>query len=281
METIKLSNGVEMPLLGYGVFQVPPQEAERCVSDALSVGYRLIDTAQAYFNEEGVGEAIVKSGIRREDIFLTTKVWISNAGEVKAKASIDESLRKLKTDYIDLLLIHQAYGDVFGTWRAMEKAYEEGKVRAIGVSNFQAARFFDFAHYVDVKPMVNQLQCNVMAQQNGIEPILDETQTRMMAWGPLGGQGAEGVVKSEVLTAIGSRYGKSAAQVALRWLIQRNIIAIPKSAHKERMQQNFNIFDFSLSAEEMQAIAALNQQDAGFINFQDTQFVKYLIETYG
>ena len=161
MQYTTLSNGIQMPLLGYGVFQVPPQEAERCVADALSVGYRLIDTAQAYFNEEGVGAAIAKSGIPREEIFLVTKVWISNSGEEKAAASIDESLRKLQTDYIDLLLIHQAYGDVFGTWRAMEKAYKEGKVRAIGVSNFQAARFFDFAHYVDIKPMVNQLQCKI------------------------------------------------------------------------------------------------------------------------
>ena len=162
MEKIKLSNGVEMPVLGYGVFLVPPQEAERCVTDALEVGYRLIDTAQAYYNEEGVGAAIAKSNVKREDIFLVTKVWISNAGEEKAAKSIDESLRKLQTEYIDLLLIHQAYGDVFGSWRAMEKAYRDGKVRAIGVSNFQAGRFFDFAHYVDVKPMVNQLQCNTL-----------------------------------------------------------------------------------------------------------------------
>ena len=281
METIKLSNGIEMPLLGYGVFLVPPQEAERCVSDALSVGYRLIDTAQAYANEEGVGAAIAKSGIQREDIFLVTKVWVSNAGEEKAAASIDESLRKLQTDYIDLLLIHQAYGDVFGSWRAMEKAYQAGKVHAIGVSNFQAARFFDFAHYVDVKPMVNQLQCNVMIQQAGIEPILKETDTKMMAWGPLGGQGVDGIVKSEVLAGIGQKYGKSAAQVALRWLTQRGIVAIPKSSHKERMAQNFDIFDFALTAEEMQQIAALNQHDTGTINFQDPQFVKYLIETYG
>ena len=281
METIKLSNGVEMPLLGYGVFLVPPQEAERCVSDALSVGYRLIDTAQAYQNEDGVGDAIVKSGIRREDIFLTTKVWISNAGEEKSAKSIDESLGKLQTDYIDLLLIHQAYGDVFGTWRAMEKAYEDGKVRAIGVSNFQAARFFDFAHYVDVKPMVNQLQCNVMIQQTGIEPILAETNTTMMAWGPLGGQGVEGIVKSEALGAIGHKYGKSAAQVGLRWLTQRGIVAIPKSSHKERMAQNFQIFDFALTEEEMAQIAKMNQQDTGTVNFQDPQFVKYLIETYG
>lgn len=177
--------------------------------NALSVGYRLIDTAQAYFNEGGVGDAIAESGIPREEIFLVTKVWISNNGEKKAAASIDESLRKLKTDYIDLLLIHQAYGDVFGTWRAMEKAYRDDKVRAIGVSNFQAGRFFDLAHYVDVKPMVNQLQCNVMVQQRGIEPILAEFNTKMMAWGPLGGQGVDGIVKNEKLAAIGSKYGKS------------------------------------------------------------------------
>lgn len=281
METIKLSNGVEMPLLGYGVFLVSPQECERCVTDALSAGYRLIDTAQAYQNEEGVGAAINKSGIRRDELFLTTKVWISNAGEEKAAKSIDESLRKLQTDYIDLLLIHQAYGDVFGSWRAMEKAYKAGKVRAIGVSNFQSARFFDFAHYVDVKPMINQLQCNALIQQHGIEPLLNEFDTRMMAWGPLGGQGVDGIVKNEMLAEIGNRYGKSAAQVALRWLTQRGIVAIPKSAHKERMEQNFNIFDFTLTHEEMEQIATLNQHDTGTINFSDVQFVKYLIETYG
>ena len=270
-----------MPLLGYGVFLVPPQEAERCVTDALEVGYRLIDTAQAYYNEEGVGAAIAKSDVKREDIFLVTKVWIANAGEEKAAQSIDESLRKLQTDYIDLLLIHQAYGDVFGSWRAMEKAYKDGKVRAIGVSNFQAARFFDFAHYVDVKPMVNQLQCNPMIHQTGIEPLLAETDTKMMAWGPLGGQGVDGIVKSELLAAIGQKYGKSAAQVALRWLTQRGIVAIPKSSHKERMAQNIDIFDFKLTSEEMAQIATMNQHDAGTVNFQDPQFVKYLIETYG
>ena len=281
METIKLSNGVEMPLLGYGVFKVAPQECEQCVSDALNVGYRLIDTAQAYFNEEGVGNAISKSGILRQDIFLVTKVWISNAGEERAAASIDESLRKLKTDYIDLLLIHQAYGDVFGSWRAMEKAYRAGKVRAIGVSNFQAGRFYDFAHYVDVKPMVNQLQCNPLVQQQGIEPILAEHDTKMIAWGPLGGEGAEGVVKNELLASIGEGYGKTAAQVALRWLTQRGIVAIPKSTHVERMRQNLNIFDFTLTDEEMKRISTLNSHDAGTVNFGDPQFVKFLIETYG
>ena len=280
-ETIQLSNGVEMPLLGYGVFLVPPAEAERCVSDALNVGYRMIDTAQAYYNEEGVGAAIRKSGIARQDLFLVTKVWISNNGEARAAASIDESLRKLQTDYIDLLLIHQAYGDVFGTWRAMEKAYKEGKVRAIGVSNFQEARFFDFAHYVDIKPMVNQLQCNALVQQQGIEPLLKKNDCRMMAWGPLGGQGVDGIVHSDLLANIGSRYGKSAAQVALRWLTQRGIVAIPKSTHPQRMEQKINIFDFSLTDAEMTQIATLNQHDTGTINFADMQFVKHLIETYG
>ena len=274
MEYIKLSNGVEMPLLGYGVFLVSPQECERCVSDALSVGYRLIDTAQAYFNEEGVGNAWRKSGLKREDLFLVTKVWISNAAEELADKSIDESLRKLQTEYIDLLLIHQAYGDVFGSWRAMEKAYKDGKVRAIGVSNFQGARFFDFAHYVDTKPMVNQLQCNAMIQQRDIEPTLNEFGTKMMAWGPLGGQ-------SELLGGIGAKYGKTASQVALRWLTQRGIVAIPKSSHKERMAQNLDIFDFSLTDDEMAQIATMNQHDTGVINFNDMQFVKHLIETYG
>ena len=281
MEYLKLSNGVEMPLLGYGVFLVSPDECERCVSEALSVGYRLIDTAQAYQNEEGVGNAWRKSGLKREDLFLVTKVWIAHAGEENAAQSIDESLRKLQTDYIDLLLIHQAYGDVFGSWRAMEKAYRDGKVRAIGVSNFQAGRFFDFAHYVDVKPMVNQLQCNTLIQQTGIESIHAEFGTKMMAWGPLGGQGVDGIVKSKVLADIGAKYGKSAAQVALRWLTQRGIVAIPKSTHRERMEQNLNVFDFTLSNDDMALIANLNQHDTGTINFGDPQFVKYLIENYG
>jgi len=281
MEYIKLYNGVQMPTLGYGVFLVSPDECERCVSDALSVGYRLIDTAQAYQNEEGVGNAWRKSGIKREDLFLVTKVWISNAGEEKAAKSIDESLRKLQTEYIDLLLIHQAYGDVFGTWRAMEKAYRAGKVRAIGVSNFQAGRFFDFAHYVDVKPMVNQLECNTLSQQTGIEPIHSEFGTKMMAWYPLGGQDTDSIVKSELLASIGAKYNKTAAQVALRWLTQRGIVAIPKSSHKERMAQNIGIFDFSLSDDDMAQIAKINQHDAGTTPFGDPQFVKNLIKNYG
>ncbi len=281
METIKLNNGVEMPLLGYGVFMVSPEECERCVLDAIRAGYRLIDTAQAYYNEEGVGSAVKKCGVPRSELFLTTKVWISNAGQQKAAASIDESLRKLQADYIDLLLIHQAYGDYYGTYRAMEEALKAGKVRAIGVSNFQAGRFVDLALHVDVKPAVNQLQCNVLTRQDGIRPCLDEFGTRMMAWGPLGGQGATGIMDNELLAQIGGRYGKTAAQVALRWLTQRGIIAIPKSTHVERMKQNIDILDFRLTEEEMRQIAGLNRHDTGTVNFNDPQFIKYLIETYG
>ncbi len=279
MQTVKLNNGVEMPLLGYGVFQVPPQEAERCVSDALEVGYRMIDTAQAYGNEEGVGEAIAKSGIPRHELFVVTKVWITNAGEEKAAKSIEASLRKLKTDYVDLLLIHQAYGDVFGSWRAMEKAYQDGKTRSIGVSNFQACRFYDFASSVTVKPAVNQLQCCVLAQQNGILPEMARFDTQMMAWGPIG-QGSQDLLTNPVLNQIGAQYGKSPAQVALRWLIQRGIVAIPKSTHKERMAENFDIFDFSLSDADMQSIATLNQSDTGFRDFADPNYLRRIIAMF-
>lgn len=273
---IKLNNGIEMPLLGYGLFQVPPEEAERCTRDALDVGYRLIDTAQAYGNEEGVGNAIRRSGLKREELFIVTKVWITNAGEEKAARSIEQSLRKLQTDYVDLLLIHQAYGDVFGSWRAMEAAYKAGKTRAIGVSNFQACRFYDFASVVDIKPAVNQLQCCVLCQQNGILPEMERYDTKMMAWGPLG-QGSDDLLKSPVLTEIGAQYGKSAAQVALRWLIQRGIVAIPKSMHKERMASNFDIFDFTLTETDMQRIAPLNQKDTGFRDFTDPNYLRRII----
>lgn len=214
MKEVRLNNGVMMPALGYGVYQVAPDECERCVSDALEAGYRMIDTAQAYFNEEGVGRAISSSSLPRNELFITTKVWISNAGEDKAARSIDESLRKLRTDYIDLLLIHQQYGDIYGTWRAMEKALGEGKVRAIGVSNFQKGRFVDFAMHVNVKPAMNQLQCNPTVQQHTIQPYLEEFGTRMTAWGPLGGQGSDAVLGNHVLQQIGS----PTARLPLRWL---------------------------------------------------------------
>jgi diketogulonate reductase-like aldo/keto reductase len=280
MEHITLSNGVEMPLLGYGVYLVSPEECERCVLDAISTGYRLIDTAQAYYNEEGVGAAIAKCGVPRDELFIVTKVWVTNAGEENAARSIDESLRKLQTYYIDLLLIHQPYGDVFGSWRAMERAYRDGKVRAVGVSNFQKGRFYDFAYHADVKPMVNQLQCNATIQQDGIQAVLGEFGTKMMAWGPLGGQGSDAIFSNETLKQIGLKYGKTASQVALRWLTRRGIVAIPKSTHKERMAENLDIFDFSLTDGDMAAIAKLNRHDEGTVDFGDPAFVKMLLDTY-
>ena len=280
MEHITFSNGVEMPLLGYGVYLVSPEECERCVLDAISTGYRLIDTAQAYYNEEGVGAAIAKCGVPRGELFVVTKVWVTNAGEENAARSIDESLRKLQTDYIDLLLVHQPYGDVFGSWRAMERAYRDGKVRAIGVSNFQKGRFYDFAYHADVKPMVNQLQCNATIQQDGIQAVLGEFGTKMMAWGPLGGQGSDAIFSNETLKQIGLKYGKTASQVALRWLTRRGIVAIPKSTHKERMAENLDIFDFSLTDGDMAAIAKLNRHDEGTVDFGDPAFVKMLLDTY-
>ncbi len=276
MQTIRLLNGIEMPVLGYGLFQVLPEDAERCTTEALEVGYRLIDTAQAYGNETGVGTAIAKSGIPRKDVFIVTKIWITNAGEERAAQSIDESLEKLQTNYIDLLLIHQAYGDVFGSWRAMEAAYRAGKVHAIGVSNFQACRFYDFARVVDIKPMVNQLQCCVLSQQREILPEMETYNTKMMAWGPLG-QGSDSLLKNPILTNIGKQYGKSAAQVALRWLTQQGIVAIPKTTHKERMTDNFDIFNFMLSNTDMQLIATLNQQDAGFRDFADPNYLRRIL----
>lgn len=280
MNTITLNNGVEMPQLGYGVFQVAPNECKRCVLEAIAAGYRMIDTAQAYFNEEGVGAAVQESGVPREQIFLTTKVWISNAGEEKAMASIDESLRKLRTDYIDLLLIHQAYGDYYGTYRAMEKALSAGKVRAIGVSNFQVGRFVDLAFHVEVPPSVNQLEAHVFSQQRGIESVLSNFGTKLMAWSPLG-QGRNGLFTHPTLAAIGARHGKSPAQVALRFLLQHGFIIIPKTTHPQRMRENADIFNFALSEQEMKELAQLNEKDTGNVNFDDPAFIRYLIETYG
>lgn len=268
--TIKLNNGVEMPLLGYGVFQVTPEECERCVSEALEVGYRSIDTAQAYFNEEQVGNAWTKSGIDRKKLFITTKVWESNAGEDKAARSIDESLRKLKTDYIDLLLIHQAFGDYYGTYRAMEKALKEGKVRAIGVSNFYGDRFLDLAEHVEIKPAVNQLECNVFMQQTRMREIMKPFGTELMAWGPLA-EGMNNFFKDPLLAEAGVKYGKSVAQVALRFLIQSGIIVIPKTVRKERMEENFNIFDFTLTDGDMEAIRSMDTGKNVIVDFQDPE----------
>ena len=275
MQTVKLSNGVEMPILGYGVYQVTPEECERCVSDALSVGYRMIDTAQAYYNEEGVGRAVKKSGIPREELFLVTKVWISNAGYEKAKASIDESLRKLQTDYIDLLLIHQPFNDYYGSYRAMEEAYKAGKLRAIGVSNFYPDRFIDLAEFCDIKPMVNQVETHVFNQQRRPQEIMKEYGTQIMSWGPFA-EGRNDFFTNPVLKAIGEKYGKSVAQTALRFLIQRDVVVIPKSTHKERMEQNLDVFDFSLSAEDMEAIGKLDKGESLFFSHYAPESVKWL-----
>lgn len=276
MEFIELYNGVEMPILGYGVYQVTPEECERCVSEALSVGYRSIDTAQAYFNEEQVGNAIRKGSIAREEIFLTTKIWITNAGEEKAARSIDESLRKLQTDYVDLLLIHQPFGDYYGTWRAMEVAYKSGKARAIGVSNFYPDRFIDLAEHVEVKPMVNQVETHVFNQQVKAREIMEKYGTRIMSWGPFA-EGRNNLFTNPVLAEIGSKYGKGVAQVALRYLIQRDVIVIPKSVHIDRMRQNMEIFDFTLSNDDMVAIAALDGGKSLFFSHYDPELVNFLL----
>ena len=257
MDTIKLNNGVEMPQLGYGVFQVSPVEAERCVADALSVGYRMIDTAQAYQNEEGVGTAIRKSGIKRENVFLVDKVWMGNYEDDAAARSIDESLRKLGTDYIDLMLLHQPFGDRYNAYRSLEDALKAGKVRAIGVSNFYPDHLIDLSHFVDVVPAVNQVETHVFFQQTEARKYMDELGVAHMSWGPLA-EGKNGFFSNETLAAIGAAHGKTGPQVALRYLLQRGIIVIPKSTHKERMAQNLQLFDFTLTDKEMNEILKLD-----------------------
>ena len=276
MQTIKLNNGIEMPVLGYGVFQVSPEECERCVLDAISTGYRLIDTAQAYYNEEGVGNAVTRCGVPRNELFLTTKIWISNAGETNAARSIDESLRKLHTDYIDLLLIHQPFSDYPGTWRAMEKAVKDGKVRAIGLSNFYPDRFVDMAEYAEIKPAVNQLKTNVFSQQWEAEAEMNLYDTHIMAWAPLA-QGNPELLTNPVLTALAERYNKTVQQVALRYLIQRGIIAIAKSTHTERMKQNLDVFDFALTPEDMESIRPLDKPDDFRWSHRNPELVKFLL----
>lgn len=273
MEKVTLNNGVEMPIKGYGVYQVDPAECERCVSDALATGYRMIDTAQAYQNEEGVGAAVAKSGIPRQDIFLVSKIWISNYGYDKAKASIDESLRKLGTDYIDLMLLHQPFCDRYGAYRALEDAYKEGKLRAIGVSNFYPDHFIDLASNVEIPPMVNQVETHVFDQQIQAKKYMEEYKCHIMAWGPLA-EGRNNFFTNPVLEAIGKKYGKSVAQVALRWLIQRGVIIIPKSVHMDRMKQNLDIYDFTLSDEDMAAIGRLDTGKSLFFDHHDPEVVK-------
>lgn len=276
MQTIKLNNGVEMPQLGYGVFQVSPEECERSVSEAIQVGYRSIDTAQIYRNEEGVGHAIHKSGIPRSEFFITTKVWISNAGYERALASIDESLRRLQTDYIDLLLVHQPFGDYYGTYRAMEEAYRAGKLRAIGVSNFLVDRFLDLAHFVEIPPAVNQVETHVFTQQQELQQVMQETDTKLMSWGPFA-EGKNDYFRTPTLVAIGEKYGGSAAQVALRYLLQKGIILIPKSVRRERMAQNFDIFDFALDAEDMERIKELDTKKPLIADHRNPEFVRFIL----
>lgn len=270
MKTVKLNNGIEMPQMGYGVYQVSPYECERCVSNALQVGYRMIDTAQAYHNEEGVGNAIKKSGIARQEIFLVSKIWISNYGYEKAKVSIDESLHKLQTDYLDLMLLHQPFCDRYGAYRALEEAYKAGKLRAIGVSNFYPDHFIDLASNMEIVPAVNQVETHVFDQQTEPQRIMEEFGTHIMSWAPLA-EGRNGFFTNSLLSQIGAKYGKTVAQVALRWLIQRGVIIIPKSTHIERMQQNFDIFDFQLSPEDMASIATLDAGKSLFFDHHEAE----------
>lgn len=276
MEYVTLNNGVKMPRLGYGVYQTPPEDTERCVLDAIDVGYRSIDTAQAYGNEEGVGNALAKCGLPREEFFVTTKIWISNAGYEKAKASIEESLKKLRTDYIDLLLIHQPFGDYYGSYRAMEEAYKGGKVRAIGVSNFYPDRFLDLCHFVEVKPAVNQVETHVFQQQTVAKEYMKKNGTQIMSWGPFA-EGKNDYFNNPVLKRIGEKHGKTVAQTALRFLLQSDVILIPKSTHKNRMEENFNIFDFSLDEQDMADIAKLDGGKSLFFSHYDPKTVEWFM----
>lgn len=270
-----LSNGVKMPVLGYGVYQVDPAECARCVKDAIDAGYRSIDTAQAYYNEEGVGQAVKASGVPREELFITTKVWISNGGYEKAKASIDESLNKLQMDYIDLLLIHQPFNDYYGTWRAMEEAYKAGKLRAIGVSNFFPDRLVDLCKFVEIRPMVNQVETHAFFQQAAAHEIMKKYGVVHESWGPFA-EGKKDFFTHPVLSKIAAKHGKTVAQVALRFLLQSDVVVIPKSTHKERMVENLQVFDFQLDAEDMAAIRALDDGESAFLSHQDPETVEFL-----
>ena len=270
MEYVRLNNGVMMPQMGYGVYQIAPDQCERCVAEALRVGYRMIDTAQAYHNEEGVGRAVADSGICRDEVFLVSKVWISNYGSEKAKASIDESLRRLRTDYIDLMLLHQPFCDRYGTYRALQDAYREGKVRAIGVSNFYPDHFIDIAENLDIIPGVNQVETHVFCQQQDAQTIMQEYGTQIMSWGPLA-EGRNNLFSNPILKALADRHGKSVAQIALRWLLQRRVVIIPKTTHTERMKENLDIFGFSLSDAEMAAIATLDTGSSLFFDHHSAE----------
>lgn len=277
MEYVTLNNGVKMPILGYGVYQVTQEECERCVLDALKVGYRSIDTAQSYFNEEQVGNAIQKSGVPREELFLTTKVWVEHYGYEQAKASVLESMRKLQTDYLDLVLLHQPFSDTYGAWRALEELYDEGKLRAIGVSNFYVDRMVDFASFNRIKPMVNQMETHIFNQQKELKGWADKYGVQLEAWAPFG-EGRKGTFDDPVIGEIAAKYSKTPAQIMLRWHIQRGVVVIPKSTHIERMQENFAVFDFSLSAEDMKAITELDHKESSFFSHQDPAMVEWFVK---
>ena len=276
MEYITLNNGVKMSMLGYGVYQISQPECEQCVREAIEIGYRSIDTAQAYHNEEAVGRAIAQCGIPRQELFLTTKVWISNAGYEKAGASIDASLNNLKTDYVDLLLIHQPFGDYYGTYRAMEEAVRAGKARAIGVSNFYPDRWLDLFHFCEIKPAVNQVETHVFQQQKTAHALMKKYGIQIESWGPFA-EGKNGMFTNEILKTIGGHYGKTAAQTALRFLVQSGVAVIPKSVKKERMKENFNVFDFSLSEDEMHQIEALDTAQSLFFSHYDRHTVEWFM----
>lgn len=277
MEYVTLSNGVKMPQIGYGVYQVSKDECERCVLDALSVGYRHIDTAQSYFNEEEVGEAIAKSGVPRSEIFLTTKVWVEHYGYDETRESVLESMRKLKTNYIDLVLLHQPFADVYGAWRALEDLYAEGVIKAIGVSNFYPDRLVDICSFARIKPMVNQVETHPHNQQIEAHEWMVKYGVQHEAWAPFG-EGRCGMFEEPVLVEIGKQYGKTSAQVILRWELQRGIVVIPKSVHKERMEQNFDVFDFTLSDDDMKAIAALDKKQSSFFSHTDPKMVEWFAQ---
>ena len=277
MEYVTLNNGVKMPVLGYGVYQVTKDECERCVLDALKAGYRSLDTAQSYFNEEEVVSAIKKSGVAREDIFLTTKVWVEHYGYEECRKSVEESLRKLGTDYIDLMLLHQPFSDYYGAWRALEDMYDEGKLRAIGVSNFYPDRLVDIASFARIKPMVNQVETHPHNQQTEAKKWMDKYEIQHEAWAPFG-EGRNGLFEDPVLNEIGAGYGKTAAQVILRWHIQRNTVVIPKSTHYDRMVQNIDVFDFKLTDEEMARIASLDKAQSSFFSHYDPNMVEWFVK---
>lgn len=278
MQIVKLNNGVEMPILGFGVFQVTDlEECERSVVDAIQTGYRLIDTAQSYMNEEAVGKAIKSSGVPREDLFITTKLWIQSNGYDGARKAFDDSLKKLQLDYLDLYLIHQPYGDVYGEWRAMQELYKEGRVRTIGVSNFHPDRLIDLIVHNEIVPAVNQIETHPFHQQIETQKFLQEAGVQIESWGPFA-EGKNGIFQNEILLSIGRKYNKTVAQVILRWLTQRGVIVIPKSVRKERMEENFNSLDFELSAEDISSITTLDQKASLFFDHRDPAMVKWLGE---